>query len=79
MHLRSKGLELHQRFKTAMPPSTQRLAATESPHEPSRLGASDASLVALGERLGATRIATLDRRDFTVVRPRHAAAFELLP
>jgi hypothetical protein len=59
MHLRSKGLELHQRFKTAMPPSTQ--------------------LVALGERLGATRIATLDRRDLTVVRPRHAAAFELLP
>jgi uncharacterized protein len=44
-----------------------------------RLGGTDASLVALAERLGATRIATLNRRDFNVVRPRHTDAFELLP
>jgi hypothetical protein len=31
------------------------------------------------ERRGATRIATLNRRHFAVVRPRHANAFELLP
>jgi predicted nucleic acid-binding protein len=43
------------------------------------LGGTDASVIALAERLGATRIATLDRRHFTVVRPRHAAAFTLLP
>jgi predicted nucleic acid-binding protein len=43
-----------------------------------RLGGSDASLVALGERLGATRIATLDHRDFTVVCPHHVGTFELL-
>lgn len=43
------------------------------------LGGTDASVVALAERHGATRIATLDRRHFTVVRPRHAAAFTLLP
>jgi uncharacterized protein len=36
-------------------------------------------VVALAERHGAVRIATLNRRHFTVVRPRHADAFELLP
>ncbi len=43
------------------------------------LGGTDASLIALAERLGATRIATLDRRHFSVVRPNHTAAFELIP
>ena len=43
------------------------------------LGAADASVVAIAERLGITRIATVDRRDFTVVRPRHIPAFELIP
>jgi predicted nucleic acid-binding protein len=43
------------------------------------LGGTDASLMALAERLQVTRIATLDRRHFTVVRPNHTAAFELIP
>lgn len=43
------------------------------------LGTVDASIVAAAERLGITRIATLDRRDFGVVRPAHVEAFELLP
>jgi hypothetical protein len=43
------------------------------------LGAADASVVALAERLGVTTIATVDRRDFSVVRPKHVAAFELVP
>jgi uncharacterized protein len=44
-----------------------------------RLGGTDASVITLAERLGTTRIATLNHRHFTVVRPRHAGAFELLP
>jgi predicted nucleic acid-binding protein len=44
-----------------------------------RLGGTDASLVALAERLGVTTIASLNRRHFTVVRPRHIDVFELLP
>jgi uncharacterized protein len=36
-------------------------------------------VVALAERLGATTLATLDRRHFTVVRPAHVVAFALLP
>ncbi|MER7207973.1 PIN domain-containing protein [Streptosporangium sp. NPDC000239] len=43
------------------------------------LGAVDASVVAVAERLGLTEVAALDRRHFTVVRPRHVDAFTLLP
>jgi len=43
------------------------------------LGGTDASVVALAERLEAEMIVTLDRRHFGAVRPRHRAAFELLP
>ena len=44
-----------------------------------RLDLVDASLVAIAERLELRSIATLNRRDFTVVRPSHVDAFELLP
>lgn len=43
------------------------------------LGAVDASVIAVAERLSAAEIATLDQRHFTVVRPRHTGAFTLLP
>jgi hypothetical protein len=43
------------------------------------LGGTDASVVALAERLGAPAIVTLDRRHFAAIRPRHRDAFELLP
>jgi predicted nucleic acid-binding protein len=43
------------------------------------LGGVDASIIAIAERLGITEIATLDRRHFTVVRPRHTDALILLP
>jgi predicted nucleic acid-binding protein len=43
------------------------------------LGLADASVVAMAEELGAREIATLDRRDFSVVRPRHTSSFHLLP
>jgi predicted nucleic acid-binding protein len=39
----------------------------------------DASVIAAAERLRDVTIATLDRRHFTVVRPRHTAALTLLP
>lgn len=43
------------------------------------LGTTDASVIALAERLRVTEVATLDRRHFTVVRPAHADALVLLP
>ena len=43
------------------------------------LGGTDAALIALAERLGVTEVATVDRRYFTVVRPRHVESFVLVP
>ncbi len=39
----------------------------------------DSAIVAIAERLGVTRVLTLDRRDFGLVRPRHCTAFAILP
>lgn len=43
------------------------------------LGAADASVIAVAERLRITDIATLDHRHFNVVRPEHVSVFRLLP
>lgn len=43
------------------------------------LGTADASVIALAERLGLHEVGTLDRRNFTVVRPLHVTALTLLP
>ncbi|MET0966498.1 MAG: PIN domain-containing protein [Nakamurella sp.] len=43
------------------------------------LGMVDASVIACAERRQLTEIATLDRRHFGAVRPRHRPSFNLLP
>jgi predicted nucleic acid-binding protein len=43
------------------------------------LDAADESIIAIAERFDQTAIATLDERDFRIVRPNHTDAFELLP
>ena len=48
-------------------------------YEDLRQGIVDASVVAVCERFGETKLATLDRRHFSVIRPRHCESFELLP
>jgi predicted nucleic acid-binding protein len=45
----------------------------------SRVDFVDATLAAVAERLSITRILTLDRRDFGLIRPKHVQQFELLP
>lgn len=57
----------------------QRIAELVSTYASLRLGGTDASVITIAERLGTTRIATLNHRHFRIVRPRHAEAFELLP
>lgn len=39
----------------------------------------DATVMAVAERLQVTHILTLDRRDFSIIRPAHVAHFEILP
>ncbi len=43
------------------------------------LGGTDASVIALAERLDASIILTLDRRHFAAIAPCHREAFELMP
>jgi predicted nucleic acid-binding protein len=43
------------------------------------LGTTDATVIALAERVGVREVATLDRRHFSVVRPSHVEALTLLP
>jgi len=43
------------------------------------IGLVDASVVALAERLGEPKVATLDQRHFRAVRPSHVEALELRP
>ncbi|MBN9759063.1 PIN domain-containing protein [Pseudonocardia sp. Ae707_Ps2] len=43
------------------------------------LGGSDASVIAIAERLSLTTFLTTDRRHFAAVRPSHVEAFTLLP
>ncbi len=45
----------------------------------SQLDFVDAVIVAIAERLEITRVLTLDRRDFSIMRPRHCDYFEILP
>jgi hypothetical protein len=68
-------------FAIEAPNAADRRRALElvETYRDARLGYVDATTIALAERFKETRIATLDRRDFSMVRPRHVEAFELLP
>lgn len=44
-----------------------------------QLDFTDATLIALAERLSIAQVLTFDHRDFSIVRPRHCDAFQLLP
>jgi predicted nucleic acid-binding protein len=43
------------------------------------IGFVDAAVLAIVERLGETKLATLDHRHFGALRPRHCDALTLLP
>lgn len=56
-----------------------RTAELESTYQDLRLGFVDASVVATCERLEEPKVATLDHRHFSVVKPRHCPTLELRP
>jgi hypothetical protein len=62
-----------------IPADLSRMAALVTQYADLPLGTTDASVIALAERLGVTEVATLDRRHFTVVRPGHVDTLTLLP
>jgi predicted nucleic acid-binding protein len=56
-----------------------RIAELVRQYANSPLGGTDASIVALAERLETDTIITLDRRHFEAVTPKHCERFRLLP
>jgi len=61
------------------PEDWKRIAELVEDYADFPLGGTDASVVALAERLGTDVVITLDRRHFRAVRPRHCEALRLLP
>lgn len=61
------------------PPDWERIAQLVWRYRDLPLGTVDASVVVAAERLGVAELATLDRRHFSIVRPRHVDALTLLP
>jgi len=57
----------------------ERIAELVSQYRDFPLGGTDASVIALAERLDTSTVVTLDRRHFAAVRPRHCEVFTLLP
>lgn len=77
-------------FLRALPNSKYRLVELTAPdlvrtvsilhkYADTRVDFVDATIAAIAERLNITRILTLDRRDFGLIRPKHIQQFELLP
>lgn len=61
------------------PEDWRRIAELVEAYRDFPLGGTDASAVALAERLGTPLVITLDRRHFGAVRPRHCETLTLLP
>ena len=61
------------------PEDYHRAAEFLTQYADARLDFVDALIAAMAERLNITRVLTLDRRDFQLIRPKHCPGFELLP
>lgn len=61
------------------PPWLMRVGELLERHSSLPLGLVDATVLAATEMLDEDKLATLDRRHFTVVRPSHVEALKLLP
>ena len=57
----------------------RRMAGLVRQYADLRLGGTDASVIAICERLGIVTVATVNLRDFATVRPRHIPAFITVP
>ena len=67
------------RVEHPTPADLSRCRVLQAQYSDLQLGVVDASVIALLERLDEEKVATLDRRHFSVVRPVHTAGFRILP
>lgn len=66
-------------FETSVSDDYKRAAEIIRQYDDANIDFVDALIVAIAERLGVTKILTVDARHFRMFRPRHCAAFEILP
>ncbi len=62
-----------------LPEDWPRIAELVEQYDDFPLGATDATVITLAERLKTDLVVTLDRRHFGTVRPRHCERLRLLP
>jgi predicted nucleic acid-binding protein len=67
------------RLEPLVPDDLRRASALLERYRDANIGLVDATVIAIAERLKLRRILTTDRRHFSMIRPRHCSAFELLP
>lgn len=72
-------LEGAYRIEALEPPDLSRALELQRAYADMPIGIVDASVLALVERLGEPKLATLDHRHFSAVRPAHTGSLELLP
>jgi predicted nucleic acid-binding protein len=79
--LDSTGFGPAYRFQLAdlVDADLRRMAELVRRYADRRLGGTDASVIALCERLSVATVATINRRDFANVRPRHVATLVIVP
>jgi uncharacterized protein len=77
----ARFIESLSEFEVVMPDGADwaRIAELVRQYADFPLGGTDASVVALAERLETDLILTLDRRHFATVRPAHCESLRLLP
>lgn len=61
------------------PEDWERIGALTARYADLGIGGTDASVIALAERLDTPLVITLDHRHFSAVRPRHCEALQLFP
>ena len=61
------------------PPDLTRAAELLEKYADNKVDFVDCVIVAMAERLNLTRVLTVDRRHFTVFRPKHCEYFEIAP
>ncbi len=71
--------EMNVVFETPTGETYRRTAEIIRKYDDANIDFVDAVIVAVAERLNITKILTIDRRHFGIFKPRHCAAFEILP
>ncbi len=62
-----------------IPQDLERAAEILEKYADSKIDYVDAVIMAIAERLNIKRILTVDRRDFSLFRPKHCDFFEIIP